>query len=107
MWPSRPSLALDVAEEFRPLIADSAALMVFNNGEVSHESFIERAGAVTLTEAGRRSVIAAFERRLGDEITHPIFGYRVCYRRILEVQCRLLARALLGEIPEYPNFCTR
>lgn len=103
----RPSLALDVAEEFRPIIADSAALMAFNNGEVSGESFIERAGAVTLTEAGRRSVIAAFERRLGDEITHPIFGYRVCYRRILEVQCRLLARTLLGEIPEYPNFCTR
>ena len=103
----RPSLALDLAEEFRPLIADSAALMVFNNGEVNAESFIQRAGAVAMTSAGRKSVIAAYERRMETEITHPIFGYKVCYRRILEVQARLLARHLSGEIPEYPGFVTR
>jgi CRISPR-associated protein Cas1 len=103
----RPSLALDLAEEFRPLIADSVTLMAFNNGEVGPGSFIERAGAVAMTDAGRRSVIAAFERRLDSEITHPIFGYKVCYRRILEVQARLLARHVLGELPEYPIFVTR
>ncbi|QDU47881.1 CRISPR-associated endonuclease Cas4g/Cas1g [Gimesia panareensis] len=103
----RPSLALDLAEEFRPLIADSTALMVFNNGEVNTDSFIQRAGAITMTTAGRNSVIAAYERRMETEITHPIFGYKVCYRRILEVQSRLLARYLLGEIPEYPSFVTR
>jgi len=103
----RPSLALDLAEEFRPLIADSVTLTVFNNGEVGPGDFISRAGAVALTEAGRRSVIAAFERRLQTEITHPLFGYKVCYRRILEVQARLLARYLLGEISEYPSFTTR
>jgi CRISPR-associated protein Cas1 len=103
----RPSLALDLAEEFRPLIADSVTLMAFNNGEVSPDSFIQRAGAVTMTDAGRRAVIAAFERRLDSEITHPIFGYKVCYRRILEVQARLLARHMLGELPTYPNFLTR
>lgn len=103
----RPSLALDLTEEFRPLIADSVALTVFNNGEVSSDSFIERAGAVAMTDAGRRSVISAFERRLQTEITHPIFGYKVSYRRILEVQARLLARHLLGELPEYPCFVTR
>ena len=103
----RPSLALDVAEEYRPLIGDSVALMAFNNGEVDHSSFLERAGAVTLTEAGRKSVIAAFERRLEQEVTHPTFGYRVSYRRILEVQARLLARAVTGELPEYVPFCTR
>ena len=103
----RPSLALDLAEEFRPLIADSTVLMLVNNGEVSAESFICRGGAVALTTAGRRAVIAAFERRLETEVTHPLFGYRVSYRRILEVQARLLSRVLLGDLLEYPNFCTR
>jgi len=103
----RPGLALDVAEEYRPLIADSATLMAFNNGELGEGSFLERAGAVVLTEGGRKSVIAAFERRMSQEVTHPIFGYRVSYRRILEVQARLLARAVVGELPEYVPFCTR
>lgn len=103
----RPSLALDLAEEFRPLIADSVTLTLINNGELSQQSFICRAGAVALTTAGRRAVIAAFERRLDTLVTHPIFGYRISYRRVLEVQCRLLARALTGEIPCYPAFCTR
>lgn len=103
----RPSLALDLAEEFRPLIADSVVLTLVNNGEVSPASFVRRAGAVALTAAGRRAVIAAFERRLDSLVTHPIFGYRVSYRRILEVQSRLLARTVLGELDRYPNFCTR
>jgi CRISPR-associated protein Cas1 len=103
----RPSLALDLAEEFRPLIADSTVLMLINNGEVGPASFICRGGAVALTTAGRRAVIEAFERRLETEVTHAIFGYRVSYRRILEVQARLLSRVLLGDLEEYPNFCTR
>jgi CRISPR-associated protein Cas1 len=103
----RPSLALDVTEEFRPLVADSVVLTLVNNGEVSPASFIHRAGAVALTTAGRRAVLAAFERRMDTLVTHPIFGYRASYRRILEVQARLLGRVLLGEIAEYPSFCTR
>jgi CRISP-associated protein Cas1 len=82
-------------------------LTLINNGEVGASSFVSQAGASALTEAGRRSVLAAYERRLETEVTHPLFGYRVSYRRILEVQSRLLARTLLGEIEEYPNFCTR
>jgi len=103
----RPSLALDLTEEFRPLLADSTVLMLVNNGEVTDGSFLRRAGAVALTEAGRRAVIAAFERRMETEVTHPVFGYRISYRRVFEVQARLLGRVLLGEIGEYPNFCTR
>lgn len=105
----RPSLALDLAEEFRPLLADSTVLTLVNNGEVSAESFsfIQRGSAAALTAAGRRAVIQAFERRLETEVTHPLFGYRVSYRRILEVQARLLSRVLLGELAEYPSFCTR
>ena len=85
----RPSLALDVCEEFRPLLADSTVLTLINNGEVTESSFIARGGAVALTTAGRRAVMAAFERRLQSEVTHPVFGYRISYRRILEVQIRL------------------
>ena len=103
----RPSLALDLAEEFRPLIGDSVVLMLVNNGEVTESSFLKRAGAIAMTEAGRRSVISAYERRMDSEVTHPLFGYRVSYRRILEVQARLLARTLTGELARYPNFCTR
>jgi CRISPR-associated protein Cas1 len=103
----RPSLALDLAEEFRPLVGDSVVLTLINNGEVTPGSFVRRAGAVVLTDAGRRAVIAAFERRMDTLVTHPTFGYRISYRRVLEVQARLLGRTLLGEIPRYASFCTR
>ncbi|NLE39526.1 MAG: CRISPR-associated endonuclease Cas1 [Pirellulaceae bacterium] len=103
----RPSLALDVAEEFRPLVGDSVVLTLINNGEITACSFVRRAGAVALTPAGRRAVIAAFERRMDTLVTHPLFGYRISYRRILEVQSRLLARTVLGELEGYPSFCTR
>lgn len=103
----KPALALDLAEEFRPLIADSTVLSLVNNREVQANDFITRAGAVALTDAGRRAVMAAYERRLQSEITHPIFGYKISYRRVLEVQARLLARTVLGELPEYPSFLTR
>jgi len=103
----RPSLALDLAEEFRPLVGDSTVLTLINNEEVSPKSFISRAGSVALTEPGRKAVIAAYERRLETEITHPIFGYKISYRRLFEVQSRLLSRVLLGELDQYPGFCTR
>ena len=103
----RPALALDVMEEFRPLIADSVVLTAINNGEVRSEDFIRRMGSVALTPEGRRRFIETYERRMSQEITHPVFGYQVSYRRILEVQARLLGRYLCGEIPEYPSFTTR
>jgi CRISPR-associated protein Cas1 len=103
----KPALALDLAEEFRPLIADSTVLTLINNGEVTRNDFLERAGAVTLTDAGRKAVMGAYERRMESEVTHPLFGYRASYRRLLEVQCRLFARTLSGEVAEYPVFTTR
>lgn len=103
----RPALALDVMEPFRPLIADSAVLMAINNGEVGAADFVRAGGAVNLNERGRRAFIAAFERRMSQEITHPVFGYAAQYRQIVEIQCRLLGRHLLGEIDRYPNFTTR
>ena len=103
----RPALALDMMEPFRPLIADSAVLQAINNGEVRPTDFISAGGSVNLNADGRKRFIAAFERRLSHEVTHPLFGYRVSYRRLLEIQARLLGRSLLGEIPENPNFTTR
>lgn len=103
----RPALALDLAEEFRPIVVDSMVLTLVNNGEVGESDFIVRKGGVALTPGGRRSVLAAYERRLETEIRHPLFGYTVTYRRILEVQARLLAAHLLGEIEAYTPFRTR
>lgn len=103
----RPSLALDLMEEFRPLIADSVVLTVINNGEVDRKDFILGMGGVGLTQGGRIQLIRAYERRMAQEIIHPVFGYRISYRRVLEVQARLLGRYLTGEIRNYPSFLTR
>jgi CRISP-associated protein Cas1 len=103
----RPALALDLMEPFRPLVAESAVIQAINNGEVKPSDFISAAGSVALDADGRKRFIASFERRLGQEVTHPQFGYRVSYRRLLELQARLLARHLLGELDDYPNFVTR
>lgn len=103
----RPALALDMMEPFRPLIADSSVVQAINNGEVRPSDFLTVAGSVALTDDGRKRFIATFERRMSQEITHPLFGYRVSYRRLLELQARLFARYLLGEIPEFPSFTTR
>ena len=103
----RPALALDLAEEFRPLLADSTVLTVINNGEVGAGDFLVRAGAVTLTAAGRKAVIRAWERRMTTELRHPMFGYTVSYRRAVELQARILAAHLIGELPEYEPLVTR
>jgi len=103
----KPALALDLAEEFRPLIADSTLLMIVNNGEVREKDFVVTPVGVSLTDRGRRQVIAAYERRMDQLVTHPVFGYAISYRRILYVQARLLARLLTGEVAEYPAFETR
>lgn len=103
----RPALALDLMEPFRPLIADSSVIQAINNGEVKPSDFVSAAGSVALDGDGRKRFIAAFERRLGHEVTHPLFGYKLSYRRLLELQARLFGRYLLGELAEYPNFVTR
>ena len=103
----RPALALDVMEELRPLIVDSVVLAAVNTGAINRADFIRRGVAVSLTPRGRMAFLRAFERRMDELVSHPVFGYRISYRRVLEVQVRLLARHLTGEIPEYPPFATR
>ena len=103
----RPALALDMMEPFRPLIVDSAVMTAVNNREIRPTDFVHTPFGVNLSDTGRKRFLATLERRMDQEVTHPIFGYRVEYRRLLEIQARLLARYLLGEIPRYPNFTTR
>lgn len=103
----RPSLALDLAEEFRPLIGDSVVLQVLNNGEVGERDFVHRSRGVMLTQEGRKAVIAAYERRLDVQVRHPVFGYQISYRRVIDVQARLLAAVMVGEIPAYVPMTTR
>jgi CRISPR-associated protein Cas1 len=103
----RPALALDLMEPFRPLIADSAVLTAVNTGMVTPQDFVRVGGSVALTTAGRKAFFRAYELRMDTLVTHPLFDYRVSYRRLLEIQSRLLARMLEGEIAEYPVFTTR
>jgi CRISPR-associated protein Cas1 len=103
----RPALALDLMEEFRPIVADSVVLSVINNGMLTEADFLHRGPAVALQPQARRRFLAAYEKRLDALVTHPLFGYRISYRRVLEVQARLLARHLTKELPAYPPFRTR
>jgi CRISP-associated protein Cas1 len=103
----RTSLGLDLMEEFRPLVADSTVLQLVNGGEILPEHFLKRGGAVALTPEGKKKVLGAYERRVDSMVTHPLFGYTISYRRVFEVQARLLARVVEGELKSYEPFCTR
>jgi len=103
----RPALALDLMEEFRPLIADSVTLTAINNRIISPTDFVRAGDAVNLTPAGRKRYFHAYEQRLNATIVHPVFDYQVSYRRALELQARLLAKTLTGEIEQYVPLTTR
>ena len=103
----RPALALDLMEPLRPLVADSAVLSVVNTGMITVRDFVTAGRAVSLTASGRKSFFRAYEARMNTLVTHPLFDYRVSYRRLLEIQARLLAKTLEGELTEYSVFVTR
>lgn len=103
----RPALALDLMEEFRPLVVDSAVLTAVNTGMVSAGDFVRSQAACVLNERGRKAFIRAYEARLDQLVTHPIFDYRCSWRSVLRLQARLLARWLRGDIPAYTGMTTR
>jgi CRISPR-associated protein Cas1 len=103
----RAALALDLMEPFRPLIADSAVLSAINTRMITARDFVRAGNSVALKPEGRKAFFRAFEQRMDTLVTHPLFGYRVNYRRVLEIQARLLARVLTGELTTYPVFTTR
>lgn len=103
----RPALALDLMEEFRPLIADSCVLTAINNRMLGPGDFVRAGDSVNLTLSGRKRFLFAYEKRMSDTVTHPVFDYKVSYRRAIELQFRLLARTLTGEVERYVPFMTR
>jgi CRISPR-associated protein Cas1 len=105
--PGRPGLALDLMEIFRPLIADSAVLFAANSGMVRPTDFMSGAGSVGMKKRARKAVIRSYERRMEQMVTHPVFDYRISYRRVLEIESRLVAKLITGELDEYRPFTTR
>ena len=103
----RPALALDLMEPLRPLIADSAVLSAINTKMVTKKDLVRAGAAVSLSPKGRKAFFRAYEQRMDTLVTHPLFDYRVSYRRLLEIQARILAKVLEGELAEYPVFVTR
>ena len=103
----RPALALDLMEEFRPLVAESVVLSAINNRVVTMDDFVRAGQAVNLTPVGRKKFFQTYEQRMSTLLTHPVFDYKVSYRRALELQARILAKVLTGEIPEYVPLLTR
>lgn len=104
---NKPALALDLMEEFRAPVADSVVQLLINNGEVKPGDFDAAIGSVRMNDASRRSLIAAYERRMQTEFRHPIFGYAVTWRRALEIQARQILGCLDGSQHVYKGIRVR
>jgi len=106
--PGRPSLALDLMEEFRPVLADRLVLSLINRGQLRPKDFEERpGGAVQLNESGRKTVITAYQKRKQEEVSHPVLEGKVPLGLVPHVQARLLARHLRGDAAAYMPFTPR
>ena len=103
----RAALAFDLIEEFRPIIVDSVILNICNHRLLSEQDFQEELGVIHLKPDARKKFTTKLDERLQEEIVHPRFEYRTSYRRCIELQARLLAKHLTGEIPTYPPFIVR
>lgn len=104
---NKPALALDLMEQFRPVVADSAVLTAFNTGALRPKMFVDVSGSTRLSDPGRRVLLAAYERRVGQEFRHPIFHYQVSWRRAIEVQARLILGVIDGTQPDYRGIRVR
>jgi CRISPR-associated protein Cas1 len=103
----RPALGLDLMEELRPLVAESSVLNCINNRIVTEKDFVRAGNAVNLSPAGRKRFFQVYEQRMSSLLTHPVFDYKVSYRRALELQARLLGKILTGEIAQYTPLLTK
>ncbi len=104
---NKPALALDLMEEFRAVIADSVVVSLINRKQVKAAHFTAVGGSYRLTPEGRKTIIAAFEKRITTEITHPTYGYSVTWRRAVEVQARMLLGVINGTTREYTGVTVR
>jgi CRISP-associated protein Cas1 len=106
--PGRPSLALDLCEEFRPWFADRLALSLVNRRQLAARDFrrLEN-GACLLTDEGRKAVLVAYQERKRDELRHDFLGEATTVGLLWHVQAQLLARHLRGDLDAYPPFVWR
>lgn len=106
--PGRPSLALDMMEEFRPVLADRLALTLVNRNQIRAADFEQSAsGAVLLKEKARKEVLVAYQERKREEMLHPFLNERMTTGLLWHMQARLLARHIRGELDAYPPFVVR
>ncbi|QBS38233.1 type I-C CRISPR-associated endonuclease Cas1 [Thermaerobacter sp. FW80] len=106
--PGRPSLALDLAEEFRSVLADRLVLSLVNRRQVQPGDFdVRPGGAVVLKDDARRVFLDAYQRRKQEEVTHPLLEQRIPIGLVPYVQARLLARFLRGDTPKYVPYSIR
>lgn len=104
----RPALALDLEEEFRPILADRLALTLINRGQVDEDSFEERPGGATrLSEGGRRTVLESYQKMKDREVTHELLERKMPLGLVPHIQARLMARHLRGDLDAYPPFVYR
>lgn len=103
----RPALALDCMEEFRPLIVDSAVLNAINTQMVGVDDFLTTHAGCLMKPPARKALIRAFEIRLDQLITHPVFDYRCSWRAVIRLQVKMLAKWLRGETDAYAGITTR
>lgn len=106
--PGRPALALDLMEEFRPIVADRLALTLINRKQLQASDFVElQGGAVHLSDDGRRAVLEAYQKRKEEELNHRVLGQKIPIGLAPYIQARLLARHLRGDLEDYPPFLHR
>ena len=106
--PGRPSLALDLMEEFRPVLVDRLVLSLINLGQVEKNGFKKiETGAVLMNEETRKKVIVAYQERKKEEILHPFLNEKISIGTLFFIQALLLARYLRGDIDGYPSFIWR
>lgn len=105
--PGRPSLALDILEELRAPLCDRFAVSLFNRGQLSDKDFEKGEEAVLLNDRGRRTLLAAWQKRKQEEVQHPFLDEKVQIGMIPYAQAMLLARVLRGDLDVYPPFVWR
>lgn len=103
--PGRPSLALDLMEELRPVLADRVALSLVNRRQVNEKGFVKKeSGGILMDEGTRRTVLTAWQDRKQQEITHPFLKEKIPLGLVPYVQALLLARYIRGDLDAYPPF---
>ncbi len=103
--PGRPSLALDMMEELRPVLADRLALTLVNRRQIEASGFVRKeSGGVLMDDETRKEVLGAWQKRKQEEIMHPFLKERIAFGLVPHVQATLLARYLRGDLDAYPPF---